>query len=334
VPVAASATLLAAATNGAGLLRAPGERRERGRGRGGRAGTAADIPSDGSPRADGAPPATKMEHLDVGSGQLSYVRAGTEGDPVILVHGGWDDHRLWDPLAASLGSSLQLLSYDRRGHGESSARVGERPVLDDTLDLAAVLEGTDHFPAHLVAQGYGGSLALRLALDRPELVRSVAVHEPPFWQTAPPGRGAAAAPPLSVEVARLVRLAGESGAEAVARSYLEALGSPEERWDRWDADARARLLENAGAWAREMADPESGGPGATDLSGLAVPALVTFGGRSPRLAAMTAEALGGVLANSTVVQLPEVGHWAPRTEPSLYAGVLGSFLLERNVPST
>ena len=298
------------------------------------AGTAADIPSDGSSRADGAPAKTTMEHLDVRSGHLSYVRGGAEGDPVVLVHGGWDDHRLWDPLAASLGASLQLLSYDRRGHGESSARVGERPVLDDTLDLAVLLEGTDHFPAHLVGQGYGGSLAMRLALDRPELVRSIAVHEPPFWHAGPPELGAAAAPPLSVEIARLLGLAGESGPEAVARSYLEVLGSPEERWDRWGADARARLLENEGAWAREMADPESGGPDATDLSGLAVPALVTFGGRSPRLAALTAEALGGVLANSTVVRLPEVGHWAPRTEPSLYAGVLGSFLLERNVPST
>ena len=58
--------------------------------------------------------------------------------------------------------------------------VRTHPARDDAGDLAQLLESLDLYPVHVVAHSYGGAVALRLALDRSEMVRSLALHEPPF----------------------------------------------------------------------------------------------------------------------------------------------------------
>ena len=51
---------------------------------------------------------------------------------------------------------------------------------DDEDDLAAPLEHLGLAPANLVGNSFGASIALALAARRPDLVRSVCVHEPPL----------------------------------------------------------------------------------------------------------------------------------------------------------
>jgi pimeloyl-ACP methyl ester carboxylesterase len=53
-------------------------------------------------------------------------------------------------------------------------------VRDDVADLAALLEELPHAPAHVVGNSFGASIVLRLAAARPDLFRSLIVHEPPL----------------------------------------------------------------------------------------------------------------------------------------------------------
>ena len=83
-----------------------------------------------------------------------------------------------------------------------------------------------------------------------------------------------------------------------------------------------------------MGDPEALRPPARELGSLALPVLATSGRRSPAFAARIHDLLVARLPNAQALRLPDAGHDAPQTEPDLYVGVLGTFLLERNVPST
>lgn len=276
-----------------------------------------------------------MEQARFGDRRLAYELSGGSGDPVVLVHGGWDDHHVWDLVVPGLAEALQVVAYDRRGHGESSGPPQERPVRSDAEDLAGLLESTGQFPAHLVAQGYAGAVVLRLAVDRPELVRSIAVHEATFVGLVDREPPESAEGPTLAELLPSVReLVSRGSAESAARRYLELFASPEERWEEAGESWRQTLVANAAAWAEEVGDPEAQRPVREELAGIPVPVLVTTGGRSPRFAARIGELLASAMPNATALWLPDGGHFVARTDPDLFVGVLGSFLLERNVPST
>ena len=276
-----------------------------------------------------------MEHLEEQGVRLSFERSGWAGDPVALIHGGWEDAGAWDLVVPGLATAFQVLVYDRRGHGGSSGPGRQHPVREDAADLARLLESTGLFPAHLVSQGYGGAVALRLAVDRPELVRSVACHEVSFVGLLSDRTGSSAGgPSVTQRIQRVSQLALHDAPEVATRAYLELFASAEEQWPALDERWGRSLLVGARSWAEEMSDPESAGPRVEELPGVAVPVLATAGTNSPPFASAIQERLVAELPNATALPLREVGHFVHRTDPDLLVGVLGTFLLERNVPTT
>src|SRR5687767_3969241 len=122
-----------------------------------------------------------------------YYEVSGSGDPVVLVHGSWVDHHDWDAAAALLARSCLVLAFDRRGHSRSRRPAPRRSVREAADDLAALPEQLAFAPAHVVASSFGGIIALRLAVTRPDLVRSLALHEPPLFSLVA-GDPAAAGP--------------------------------------------------------------------------------------------------------------------------------------------
>ena len=116
-------------------------------------------------------PAEKQ--IAVGEFTVNYATVGT-GDPVMLLHGSepHETWRVWGPLL-SLGDSRKLIIPDLIGHGRSS-RPPETPdhraqahTLKDLADKLGVRSTS------LLGGGWGGQVALELALQSPELVSSL-----------------------------------------------------------------------------------------------------------------------------------------------------------------
>ncbi|HEX2131741.1 MAG TPA: SDR family oxidoreductase [Actinophytocola sp.] len=104
------------------------------------------------------------------------LAVGERGDPaaptVVLVHGYPDNSRVWDGVAERLGERFHVVTYDVRGHGESSAPRGRGGYRMGELvrDLHAVVRAVGDGPVHLVGHDWG-SVQAWAALD-PTLVRS------------------------------------------------------------------------------------------------------------------------------------------------------------------
>jgi 3-oxoadipate enol-lactonase len=98
--------------------------------------------------------------------RIHYERSGT-GMPVIMLHAGVADSRMWEGQAAELSKHFDVIRPDMRGFGRSEMPPGR---WSPHGDLLALVDELGLKPAHIVGCSMGGQLALDFALDHPERV--------------------------------------------------------------------------------------------------------------------------------------------------------------------
>ncbi len=109
--------------------------------------------------------------VEVDGTQLAYEMAGT-GHPLVLLHAGIADMRMWDEQMAPFADRYRVIRYDARGFGRSSPAVGP---YSPRADLVGLLAALDVERAHLVGLSMGGTVALDAALERPDLISSLVI---------------------------------------------------------------------------------------------------------------------------------------------------------------
>ena len=107
-----------------------------------------------------------MEIL-INGARIHYRRSGA-GFPVVFLHAGVADSRMWEPQAHGLGKHFDVIAPDRRGCGDSELPAGPWSPVADVLALMDAL-GLRQAP-HLVGCSIGGSLAIDFTLEHAERV--------------------------------------------------------------------------------------------------------------------------------------------------------------------
>ena len=100
---------------------------------------------------------------------VAWFEAG-RGDSLILVHGLGDDHRAWRRTLPDLVLRHRVVLYDLRGHGETSLGRPDGTLRQLGGDLAALMKAIGVERAHVAGFSLGGTIAMRLAMDHPELI--------------------------------------------------------------------------------------------------------------------------------------------------------------------
>jgi pimeloyl-ACP methyl ester carboxylesterase len=114
----------------------------------------------------------------MGSGQTEvdggtlYTETAGRGAPVVLLHGGFGDRRMWDDQFLELAKGFEVVRYDQRGFGQSPPPTA---AYSPVADLIRVLDNLHISTAHLVGNSMGGTLALDFALLHPERTGKVVV---------------------------------------------------------------------------------------------------------------------------------------------------------------
>jgi pimeloyl-ACP methyl ester carboxylesterase len=109
--------------------------------------------------------------VEADNGRL-WVEEEGEGPPIVFLHGGLGDARLWAPVSARLRDAFRCVRYDFRFFGRSEGADAEWSAIDDTI---AVLDALGIDRAALVGLSMGGGVALRVAQVHPGRVTAV-VH--------------------------------------------------------------------------------------------------------------------------------------------------------------
>jgi pimeloyl-ACP methyl ester carboxylesterase len=116
-----------------------------------------------------APPGVKTGYVKVGDAELYYEELG-EGDPVVLIHGGALDCRMWDGTFETLARRFRVIRYDVRGLGRSNSPPG---AYYDHGDLYALLKRLGIRKTAVVGLSLGGRIAIDFAIQHPEMVMAL-----------------------------------------------------------------------------------------------------------------------------------------------------------------
>jgi pimeloyl-ACP methyl ester carboxylesterase len=254
---------------------------------------------------------------------LRWWRSG-RGEPLVLVHGSFDDHNVWTPVLPMLTRHADVITYDRRGHSLSSCPRGRVGVRLDAEDLLALIDTVTAGPVHLVGHGYGASVAMLAATMRRESVRSLVVFEPPLFellQDDPIAKVLFAE--YSVWLGHAAGLIRSGDFASGARVYAEKIGYGKGSWHNlFDRERRATMISNAAVWLDQHGDPTAYGVDVATLSWARFPVTQLVGEHSQQLHQMVAEELEKRLPFLRTVRLAGAGHAAHLTHPNDYAGAI------------
>lgn len=118
---------------------------------------------------------------DVGNGVILHGRDGGAGPPVLLLHGHPRTHTTWHAVAPRLVTAgFTVVCPDLRGYGQSSApptTPDHAPYAKRAMaaDLVTLMRGLGHERFAIAGHDRGSYVAMRLALDAPEVVAALAV---------------------------------------------------------------------------------------------------------------------------------------------------------------
>jgi pimeloyl-ACP methyl ester carboxylesterase len=260
------------------------------------------------------------------AGGIAYDDEGA-GEPVVLMHAGVADRRMWGPIVPAIAAHRRVIRPDARGFGESLAPTA---AWSHHGDLLALLDELGIVRAHLVGASIGAGIVTEAALERPTIARSLVLAAPggalfgeepmelrPIWaaeiQALDDGDlDTAVDVNLRAWVDGTARTPDAVDPEVrafVGRMQREAFELPE-----WDPDA--------------YPEHELTPPAAARFAELRAPVLVAVGegDQPPVLAAADRIAMEAPDARLTV--WPIVAHMFPLEQPAAFAELLLAFLDE------
>lgn len=113
-----------------------------------------------------------MPKIQANGIEIYYETKGT-GEPLLLIAGFSCDLTIWSKVAWSLASAYQVIVFDNRGVGRSSAPDSPYRIQQMADDAAALLDALDVPAAHVAGYSMGGKIAQELVLAHPEKVRTL-----------------------------------------------------------------------------------------------------------------------------------------------------------------
>jgi pimeloyl-ACP methyl ester carboxylesterase len=259
--------------------------------------------------------ASETGFVDAGGGRLFYVRAGS-GSPVVLMHAGIADHRMWIHQMKPFAAEHMVVAYDQRLFGRSDPPTGPFSIVED---LRVLLDALEIERAALVACSMGGAVEIDFALAHPERVTAlvpVASGLAGFaWPTDPLLAEADSAEEAG-DIDRAVELALQIWAplrtdpatdgliEQMARENTADTSIPDEWW----------------------IEPER--PAAERLEEITAPTLVVVGDTDhPKILAI-ADELSARIPGARRVDISNADHLVPLRQPEAFNAAVLPFLRE------
>jgi pimeloyl-ACP methyl ester carboxylesterase len=268
-----------------------------------------------------------MALANVNGVQLFYQSSGGGPIPLVLTHGSWGSHSDWDAVVPQLADSFRITVYDRRGHSKSERIDRQGSITEDVADLAALIEHLELSPAWVAGHSYGASIVLRLAGERPDLLRGIIAHEAPLLSLL---NGAPDMAPMlgaiSEKVGAVVKRIDEGEHAAAAEQFFEEVAMGAGAWSHLPATARQTFIYNAPTFLDEARDPEQLNFDLAWIQDFQRPCLLTTGEQSPPFHEPINDQLVSALPEAEVVTIPGAGHMAHVTHPVAYAHAVTEFI--------
>jgi pimeloyl-ACP methyl ester carboxylesterase len=260
---------------------------------------------------------TYDQRFKVGDVTLNYRIEG-QGAPLVCIHGVGSSLLAWEGVVERLKDQFRILTFDLRGHGESTRIKGRYEIDEMVAETLALVDHLGFSRFHLAGFSLGGLLAQRLALTHPQRVQRLVLL------ATVAGRNAQEQERVLARLAALQ--AGEPGAHYDTSLSRWLTDDFQRRNPGLVAQLRQRNAQNdpecyAAAY-RVLAQSDFG----SQLSQINCPTLIVTGsddaGSNPRMASFMHEQITG----SELHILPGLRHSILTEAPAAVASLMLDFL--------
>jgi pimeloyl-ACP methyl ester carboxylesterase len=266
-----------------------------------------------------------MSRIRVNGAELFYEDTGAGGGAVLFIPGlAWGTF-LFRAQVAALEGRYRCVVVEPRGQGRSEVTEGGYELDNLALDASALIDHLGLAPCHLVGHSLGGSVALRVAARRPEVVRSFAMldgaaDEDPIWDRV-----------LIRGLSYLVQAFGMGRVDdrlvdtTFGQTFLNDPGRVRQR-----EEARNQFLSNDGTGiARAVRGWLRSPPAMKELPKVAAPALVVAGEEDAVVKPERSRRVAEGVRDGRFLLLPRCGHSSPFECPARVSAALAE-LFERS----
>ncbi len=266
-------------------------------------------------------------HLEIEGVFVPFSSEG-EGQPVLLTHGVLGDLRSLAPAAGELSDAFETITASLPALpavARPSRPFGTAGQRDDIIDLIWSL---GRGPVHLVAWSFSAHSALAVAIDRPDLVRSLFLYEPGFptfieddamRDAVMADMGAAFGP-----VAQAVESGDRKGAVRLA---IDAAARRVGHHDAQPEAIRAIYRDTAHTLEAIFAQTQPIPLGSSDLSRIHCPVTVARGDGTRDCYAIVSDAAARLVPGAAHIVVPDAGHLLPEQDPARFASLVRTHLM-------
>jgi pimeloyl-ACP methyl ester carboxylesterase len=258
---------------------------------------------------------------DVNGTKIAYDVAGS-GPPVLLLHAGIGDRRMWDAQVPAFAEHFTVIRFDARGFGET--RKPDAPFAP-YADAVGLLNHLGISRAHVIGVSMGSQTAIEAAIAAPERVSTlVAVAA---------RTGTPVSPELRAGWERVDELyeAGDI-AGAVEYELRMWVDGPDRGPEEVDPEMRERVRDmNAALFVRDddageeiPLDP----PAAERLAEISVPTLIVYGDKDVMDVRQAAEPLAAAIPAAQLAVIRDAAHLPQMERPEVFNDIVLRFLRE------
>jgi pimeloyl-ACP methyl ester carboxylesterase len=284
-----------------------------------------------------------MTKLRINGTTLEYAEHG-RGEPILFVHGSASDGRTWKAQRDAISRRYRVVTYSRRYHWPNAPipQDADYSMAEQLRDLGSLIQSLAIAPAHLVGHSYGAFLALLLAIEHPNLARSLVLAEPPVFTLFVSNK------PKPMELLKLAATRPRTAA-AIVRFGASGIGPATAAAERGDIHEAMRIFGTAvlGPQAYQRLSrsrveqvhansfrAEFLGSGflplhAERVQAVQIPALLLTAERSPRLFHCLADGLAELLPNARREQIAAASHMMHEDNPAAFNSAVLSFLADQ-----
>jgi pimeloyl-ACP methyl ester carboxylesterase len=256
--------------------------------------------------------------LQLNDGGAIYYETMGEGTPIVFLHGGFGDRRMWNDQFAEFAKNYFVVRYDERGFGKSAKPTAKYSPVSD---LEMLLDHLKIDKAHLVGNSLGGILAIDFAILKPSRVRSLTVV----------GAG-----PSGVEVPKeesermmaILKMAQDEGVQKAAAMCIQhPMLAITSKLPTTATLLKTMIEDNASIfqmkfWPFEQTDP----PAVKRLNEINVPVLIVVGDKDTPGVHSAAEAAATGIAGSKKVVMKGADHLPQMDNPEEFNRIVKEFL--------
>lgn len=265
-----------------------------------------------------------MPTIELNGTRLYYEDTGTGDETILFSHGLLWDRRLFGPQVEALRSDYRCIAYDHRGQGRSAVPTESTIPIDLlALDAVALIEKLDLGAVHFVGLSMGGFVGMRVAVWRPDLVRSLSLLEtsadPEPRKNVPRYK----ALNLVVAVAGPKAVASRVMPIMFGKTFLEDPERAAER-DHW----RGIIEGNAKTITKSVNGVLQRPSIADHLPEIQAPTLVVVGDEDVATTPAKAQRLVAGIPGARLVTIPGAGHSSTIEQPQPVIAALRGFLAD------